>query len=118
MKWLVHWVLSALAILAVAQFVPGFRVANLVVALIAAVVIGFVNGTVGLVLKVLTFPLTIVTFGLFLLVVNALMLQLVAWFLPGFYIAGFWSAFWGALLLALLNMAIRWLMKEEKERRD
>ena len=118
MKWLVHWILSALALLAVANFVPGFRVANLIVALIAAVVIGFVNGTVGLFLKILTIPLSIFTFGLFLLVINALMLQLVAWFLPGFYVADFWSAFWGALLLALLNMAIRWLMKGEKEARS
>jgi putative membrane protein len=115
MRWFLHWILSAVALLAVAHLVPGFRVSGFVVALIAAVVIGVVNGTLGLVLKVLTFPLTLVTFGLFLLVINALMLQLVAWFLPGFYIASFWSGFWGALLLAVLNMVIRGLLKDKKE---
>jgi putative membrane protein len=115
LRLLVHWVLSALAILAVAHYVQGFYVGSFVVALIAAVVIGLINGTLGLFVKVVTFPLTIFTLGIFLLVVNAVMLKLVAAFLPGFRIEGFMPAFWGALLLAILNMIIRALTKAPKE---
>jgi len=115
MRMLLQWLLSAIAILMVAHYVPGFRVSGFVVALIAAVVIGLINGTLGIVLKIFTFPLSIVTFGIFLLVINALMLKLAAAFLPGFTIDGFWPAFWAAVLLALINMVIRWVMKEEEE---
>jgi putative membrane protein len=115
LRLLVHWVLSALAILAVAHYVQGFYVGSFVVALIAAVVIGLINGTLGLFVKVVTFPLTIFTLGIFLLVVNAVLLKLVAAFLPGFRIEGFMPAFWGALLLAILNMIIRALTKAPKE---
>jgi putative membrane protein len=115
MRTLLHWLLSAIAILVVAHYVPGFHVSGFIVALIAAVVIGLINGTLGIVLKIFTFPLSIVTFGIFLLVINALMLKLAAAFLPGFTIDGFWPAFWAAILLALINMVIRWVMKEESE---
>jgi putative membrane protein len=114
-RLLVHWLLSAIAILIVAHYVQGFYVGSFVVALIAAVVIGLINGTLGLFVKVVTFPLTILTLGIFLLVVNAFMLKIVATFLPGFRIEGFMPAFWGALLLAILNMIIRALTKAPKE---
>ena len=115
LRLLVHWVLSALAILAVAHYVTGFYVESLLVALIAAIVIGLVNGTLGLFVKIVTFPLTIFTLGIFLLIVNAVMLKLAAALLPGFRIDGFLPAFWGALLLAILNMVIRALTKAPKE---
>jgi putative membrane protein len=114
-RLLVHWVLSALAIVAVAHLVHGFYVTDFLVAMVAAVIIGLINGTVGLFLKVVTFPLTILTLGVFLLVINAFMLKLVASFLPGFRIEGFMPAFWGALLLAILNMVIRAVMKKPRE---
>jgi putative membrane protein len=81
-KILAHWVLSALCILVVARFVPGFFVRGFGTALIAAVVIGLVNGTIGLFLKFVTLPLTILTFGLFWFLINALMLKLAALFVP------------------------------------
>src|SRR4030095_7312060 len=118
MRLLLHWVLSALAMLLVAHFVPGFMVTGFVAALIAAAVYGLVNATLGLVLKVLTFPLSIVTFGLFLLVINALMLQFAAALLPGIEVQVFWPAFWAALLLALLGMLIRGVMRDEGPERD
>jgi putative membrane protein len=114
-RLLVHWVLSALAILAVAHFVQGFYVEDFLVALVAAVVIGLINGTLGFFVKVVTFPLTILTLGIFLLIVNAVMLKVAASILPGFRIDGFMPAFWGALLLAILNMVIRALTKAPKE---
>jgi len=113
MRLLVHWVLSGLAMLLVAHFVPGFVVTGFVAALIAAAVYGLVNATLGLVLKVLTLPLSLVTFGVFLLIINALMLQFAAALLPGIEVRGFWPAFWAALLLAVLGMVIRGIMRDE-----
>jgi len=110
-RLLAHWVLSALCIILVARFVPGFLVSGIGAALLAAIVIGFVNGTIGLLLKIVTFPLTIATFGLFWLVINALMLKLAAVFVPGFQVRGFLPAFWGALVLSLLNIAVRQLLR-------
>lgn len=104
---LAHWVLSALCLLLVAHFVPGFFVRGFGTALIAAVVIGLVNGTVGMLLKIVTLPLTVLTFGVFWLLINALMLKLAALFVPGFEVVGLWPAFWGGLILSLLNLTVR-----------
>jgi putative membrane protein len=95
----------------VARFVPGFFVRGFGTALIAAVVIGLVNSTVGALLKVVTFPLTILTFGIFWLLINALMLKFASVFVPGFEVQGLWPAFWGGLILSLLNMAVRQLLR-------
>lgn len=108
---LAHWVLSALCLLLVARYVPGFFVKGFGTALIAAVVIGLVNSTVGALLKIVTFPITILTFGLFWLVINALMLKLASVFVPGFELHGLWPAFWGGLILSLLNMVVREVLK-------
>jgi len=106
---LVNWLLSALSLIIVAHLVPGFEVTGFGAALIAAVVIGLVNATLGLILKILTFPLTVLTLGLFLLVINALMLQLAAWLVPGFAVHHFASALFGAIVLSLINLILRFL---------
>jgi putative membrane protein len=115
MRMLLHWLLSAIALLVVSNFVPGFVVSGFIVALIASVVIGFINGTLGWLIKIITLPFTIITFGIFLLVINALMLLLAAAILPGFRIEGFAPAFWGGLALSVLNMIIRALLKKDDE---
>jgi putative membrane protein len=115
MRLLLHWVLSALALLLVSHFVPGFTVTSFVWALIAAVVIGLVNATVGTVLRFVSFPLTILTLGLFVLVINALMLKLAAMFSPGFQIVGFLPALEGAIILAGAHMIIRWITEPSKK---
>jgi putative membrane protein len=115
MRLIINWVLSAIALLIVAYIVPGFTVNGFVAALIAAVVIGLINATLGAILKVLTFPLTVLTLGIFWIVINALMLELASHFVPGFTIAGFLPAFWGAILLSLLNMVFHWLMPKRDE---
>jgi putative membrane protein len=107
---LVHWLLSAVCLLLVARLVPGIIVTGLGTALIAAVVIGLVNGTLGALLKLLTFPLSVLTFGIFWLVINALMLKLAAVFVPGFEVRGFWPAFWGGVILSFLNLIVRQLL--------
>ena len=115
MKLLAHWILSALCLLLVAHFVPGFYVRGFLTALIAAVVIGLVNATLGFLLKIVTFPLTIITLGIFLLVINALMLKFAAIFVPGFVVQGFMPAFWGALILSLLGMVVRAVLRRAGE---
>jgi putative membrane protein len=100
---LFHWLISTCSLLIVAYLFPGIAVAGLGPAIIAPIVIGLVNATIGFVLKILTFPLTLLTFGIFLLVINALMLQLTSFLVPGFYVAGFWSAFFGAIVLSLMS---------------
>ncbi len=109
-RMLFHWILAALAVWITSQVVPGFYVAGVSAALIAAVVIGLVNATLGMVLKVLTLPLTILTMGIFWLIINAIMLELASAFVPGFHIRGFVAAFWGAIVLSLVNMLLKWIV--------
>lgn len=118
MRMLVNWLLSALALLIVAYIVPGFNMRGIFSALIAAVVIGLINATIGLFLKVITFPITVLTLGIFWFVVNAIVLKLATWFVPGFNISGFWAAFWGAIVLSLINMIFRWLMPHREARHE
>lgn len=105
-KLLIHWILSAFVLLACSQFVPGFSVHGLGPALIAALVIGLLNGTLGLLLKIVTFPITVLTLGLFLLVINALMIKLAAHLVTGFHVTGWIPALLGAVALSLLGMAM------------
>jgi putative membrane protein len=110
MRLILHWILSAVALMIVAHIVPGIAVRGFGWALVAAVVIGLVNATLGSFLKLVTLPLTLLTLGLFWLIINALMLRVASWIVPGFVVMGFWPAFWGAILLALLNVVIRGLL--------
>jgi len=112
MVLLLQWLLSAIALILVSKIVPGFRVAGIWPALIASLVIGLLNATVGLVLKIVTFPLSILTLGIFLLVINGLMILLAAALVPGFKVSGFTPAFLGAVVLALLGMVIRAIVKD------
>ncbi len=110
-RLIAHWVLSALCILLVARFVPGITVRGFGTALLAAVIIGFVNGTLGFLLKILTFPFIVLTFGIFWIIINALMLKFASFLVPGFDVRGFGPAFWGAIILSLLNIAIRQILR-------
>jgi putative membrane protein len=113
MRLLLNWLLSAISLLVVSKFVPGFYVRGFTAALIAAVVIGLVNATLGLFLKLITLPLTLLTLGLFWWVINALMLMFASALLsPDFVVRGFWAAFWGAVVLSLLNMVLKSLARE------
>ena len=107
---LINWLLSALSLVIVANVIPGFQLSGFAAALIASIVIGFVNGTLGFLLKILTFPLTIITLGIFWFVINALMLKVAAALVPGFRIDGFLPAFLGAIVLTLVNVALRILV--------
>ncbi len=110
---LIHWLLSAIALMLVARLVPGFYVEGVETALVAAVVIGLLNATLGFLMKVVTFPFALITFGVFLLVINASMILLASKIVGGFYVYGWVPAFWGAVILSLLGMVIRAVMKDQ-----
>lgn len=110
-RLLIEWLLSAVALLVVSNVVSGFHVEGLGPALVAALVIGLLNATVGFFLKIVTFPISILTLGLFLLVINAIMILVASNIVRGFHVRGFGPAFWGAVVLALLGMLIRWVAK-------
>src|SRR5271157_5831818 len=115
LRLLLYWLLSALALMITANFVPGFHVTGLKAALIAALVIGLLNATVGLILKIITFPISILTLGIFLLVINAIMILVASDLVPGFDVRGLWPAFWGAVVLALLGMVFKALARESTQ---
>ena len=104
LRMLLHWILNAVALLIVSHFVAGFVVSNFVSAMIAVVVIGLFNATLGLLLKLVTLPLGILTFGLFFLLINAVVLKFSSMFVPGFQVLTFGAAFLGALALMILHM--------------
>ncbi|MGA2348802.1 MAG: phage holin family protein [Terracidiphilus sp.] len=110
-RLLVQWLLSAVALLVVSNLVPGFYIEGLGPALVAALVIGLLNATVGFFLKVVTFPISILTLGIFLLVINGLMILVASNLVRGFNVRGFGPAFWGAVVLALLGILIRAVAK-------
>ena len=114
-RLLANWLLSAVALLIVSHVVVGFQVDTLGTALIAALFFGLLNATVGLLLKLVTLPVVILTFGIFLLVVNAIVLELASGFVPGFHIRSFGAAFWGAAVLAVIQMLFRFLVREAEE---
>lgn len=104
--FLMHWAITALSLWAASKLFTGLRFDNPTALIVSALLLGFANAIVKPVLIVLTFPLTLVTFGLFLLVINALMILLVAWLVKGFKVSGFWTAFFAAIFIALLSIVI------------
>jgi len=101
------WIILTVAILIVSYLLPGIRVAGLGSAIFAAAVLGIFNAILKPILVILTLPLTIVTFGLFLFVINALLFMLVGAVVDGFRVDSFWWALLGSLLVSLLNYLIQ-----------
>lgn len=107
---LLHWIVSALALLATAYMVPGFKVSGFVAALIAAVVVGIGNAILWPLLAFLTLPLTILTFGLFLFVVNGIVIKICAAIVPGFEVTTWTAAIIGAIVLTIFSAVFRWFI--------
>ncbi len=107
---LVSWLVAAAALWIVARIVAGIEVRNFGDALIATAVIAILDVTVKPILKFFAFPLTVITLGLFLLVINAFLLILASMLAPGFRVRGFLNALIGALLLTILTTVLRWLV--------
>ncbi|MDH5209847.1 MAG: phage holin family protein [Burkholderiaceae bacterium] len=113
MRLFLVWILNAIALLAVAYLYPGVQVEDWKAAAVAALVLGLVNTLVKPVLVILTLPVTIVTLGLFLLVLNALLFWSVASLVPGFHVSGFWAAVLGAILYSLIGSLLSMLIPEK-----
>jgi putative membrane protein len=103
MSLVLRWIINTLALLLVAHVVPHFSYQSWVSLAIAAAVLGLLNTIVRPILWLVTLPITVVTLGLFLLVLNAIMLELTAWLVPGFAIDGFGWAIVGALVLSIVS---------------
>lgn len=103
------WIGLALAMMFVGWVVPGITISNFVTALIAAAVVALVNVFIKPILVFLTLPINILTLGIFILVINALLFMFVAYLVPGVQVNGFWSAFLGALLLSILSLGLAWI---------
>ena len=105
----IKWLALALSIMFVGWVIPGITVSSFGTAMIASIVIALVNIVIKPILIFLTLPINILTLGLFILVINALLFMFVAYLIPGVEVDGFWSAFLGALILSLLSIGLSWL---------
>jgi len=112
---LVRWLLMSVSLLIVSYIVPGFSVTGIGTALVAALVFGFLNATLGMLLKIITFPLTVLTLGIFWFIINAIILEITSALVRGFFIRSFFSALFGAIVLMLVNMLLRNLVKEVEQ---
>ena len=115
-RMLLQWVLNAVALWIVSRYVSGFVIGDWLSAMIAVVVIGLFNATFGLLLKIITLPLGILSFGLFFLLINAVMLKFASNFVPGFRVETFKAAFLGALALAVLHLVFGFFTPKRRRR--
>lgn len=103
MKIILHWLILTLAILAVPYAVKGIGVDNIIVAIIVAAVLGFINTVIKPIINILALPINLITFGLFSLVLNGLFFWFTAKIINGFDVVNFSAAFWGAFIVSVLN---------------
>jgi len=116
MKLIFKILLTAIAVVIIAEFLPGVEIANYTSAILVAIVLGLLRVTVKPLLIFFTLPATIVTLGLFLLVINAVIILLADYFVSGFSVSGFWVALLFSLLLSLFQSILYSFLKENKER--
>lgn len=112
---LARWIINAAALLLVAYLYPGVSVESFATALVAALVLGLVNAFVRPILVILTLPVTLLTLGLFLFVINALLFWLVAELVPGFRVTGFGAALLGSILYSVITLITSWLLFSPKK---
>jgi putative membrane protein len=113
LRILVVWLINALALAAVAYLMPSVSVESAGAALAAALVLGLVNALVRPVLVLLTLPVTILTLGLFIFVINGLLFWAVGSFMPGFKVDGFWTGVFGAIVYSLISWALSALIPKK-----
>ncbi len=115
MMLIARWFINALALMAVAYLYPGVVVTSITAALIAALALGLVNALIRPVLILLTLPATILTLGLFIFVINALLFWLVGELVPGFQVKGFMAALIGSILFSIISLLTNWLLDTKKK---
>ncbi len=118
MNGIIRFLLSGLAVLLTAYLLePHVTIKHYGYALLVALVLGFINSIVKPILVILTIPITVITFGLFMLVINALMIQLASWLVPGFEVENFWWALLFSVILSLFESMLFWIAGERKQKR-
>ncbi len=106
MRLILVWLINAVALLAVPYVIPSISVDSFTTALIAALVLGLINAIVRPILVILTLPVTLLTLGLFIFVINGLLFWFVGSFIEGFVVNGFWAGFVGSILFSLVSWAL------------
>ena len=114
MRLLLTWLINALALLAIKYILPSITVDSFVTALIVAIVLGFINTLIRPIFVILTLPVTILTLGLFIFVINGLLFWAVGSFVPGFHVDGFWSGVFGAIIYSIISWALSALLLAKK----
>lgn len=115
MRLLITWLINAVALMALPFLMSSVHVTNFTTALIAALVLGLVNTLIRPVLVILTLPVTVISLGLFILVINALLFWMVSHWIDGFNVNGFWSAFIAAILYSIISWALSTLLLKDKD---
>ena len=115
MRLLLTWLINALALLAIKYIMPSITVDSFVTALIVAIVLGFINTLIRPIFVILTLPVTILTLGLFIFVINGLLFWAVGSFVPGFHVDGFWSGVFGAIIYSVISWALSALLLAKKK---
>jgi putative membrane protein len=115
-RLLVVWLINTVALVGVAYLMPSISVSDFVTALVAAAVLGLVNAVIRPILVLLTLPVTVLTLGLFIFVINGLLFWFVGSFIEGFTIAGFWSGVFGAIVFSLISWALSALVFKNDDR--
>ena len=110
MNLLILWLINTVSLIAVAYLMPSIRVSSFTTALVAALVLGLVNAVVRPVLVLLTLPVTLLTLGLFIFVLNGVLFWLVGSFIQGFEVQGFWAGFFGAIIYSLISWLLSGLL--------
>jgi putative membrane protein len=110
MRLLLAWLINTVSLIAVAYLMPSISVSSFTTALVAALLLGLVNAVIRPILVILTLPVTILTLGLFIFVINGLLFWLVGSFLQGFVVDGFWAGFFGAIVYSLISWALAALL--------
>ena len=109
MKFLVKWFINVIALLVVIHVIAGVSIDNMQTVFLAALILGLLNAFIRPFILILTLPLTIVTFGFFTLIINGYLFYLATKFIKGFVVAGFWNAFWAALLFSIISSILSFI---------
>lgn len=114
MNFLLRWALNIVTLILIAWWFPGIEVSSLYAAIVTVVVLSLVNAIIRPILILFTLPLNIITLGLFVFVINGFLFWFVSTFIEGFEVAGFWSAFWGAMLMSIASWLFNLFLKDKK----
>ena len=110
----IRFLVTGVAVLLAANIVPGIHIDGVAAGLAAAIVLALLNALVRPLLYLFSVPFIVVTLGLFMILINALLLELTAWLVKGFTIDGFWPAFWGAIIIGLVSWILGWFVRPKR----